>query len=49
MLLWLLAVVLAVVGVVELFTGHFLLAIALFVSRVPRRPGRLQHLPFPKA
>ena len=39
MLLWLLAVVLAVVGVVELFTGHFLLAIALFVAACLVGPG----------
>ena len=39
MLVWLLAVVLAVVGVVQLFQGQVLLAIVLFVAACLVGPG----------
>jgi hypothetical protein len=39
MLLWLLAVVIAIIGVVQLFQGHILLAIALFVAACLVGPG----------
>ena len=39
MLLWLLAVIIAVVGVVQLFQGQVLLAVALFVIACLVGPG----------
>ena len=39
MLLWLLAVIIAIVGVVQLFQGQVLLAIALFVLACLVGPG----------
>ena len=39
MLLWLIAVIIAIVGVVQLFQGQILLAIALFVVACLIGPG----------
>ena len=45
--LWVIAAILVVVGIVQLLQGQILLGIASDRRRLPRRPRRLQHLQGP--
>ena len=48
LVLWIIAAILAIVGIVQLLQGQIIFGIVLIVARLPGRPWRLQHLQQPK-